>query len=75
MKTIPFAFLMLLVLACSLDKGKEASDVALGDTVTTASGVRYFYLKKGEGRAGRNRLQTIHLSGPERGWKRGLEHQ
>ena len=51
MKSIHLIAMLAILFICSCNtKPKATNEIALGDTLTTKSGLQYIYLKKGEGR-------------------------
>lgn len=49
-KAIYLVLLSFLIISCKTDKKSSNSNEKVKDTITTASGLKYFYITKGEGR-------------------------
>lgn len=49
MKICPL-FLLIAIVSCQAKRSSNENEIKLNDTITTASGLKYFYIKRGEGR-------------------------
>jgi hypothetical protein len=49
-KLFPLLFIIIFIFSCNQTPKKVDKENALGDTIQTASGLKYYYLKRGNGR-------------------------